>query len=162
MTLDWFAVFTYFCQNLVNPDFIDYPHSLCWNAQLYKPIFWIHPKSVGLYVWRKSTSGFVVRVWNVIPRNRLLTSYHANSCHFHPPLDASDFRQVSQQGFLLKQICVVWKNQARFIPKQRINIKLLKTVFAKNNRISHKLVLTYFLMPRKINSSDKRTLPFLC
>ena len=68
-------------ENSINSQLVDCAHTLGRDPQFDKALLRLHPKPVGMEVWREPTSGLVVCVRYVISRNWLLAGYHTNPGH---------------------------------------------------------------------------------
>jgi hypothetical protein len=79
--LNLFAASTQLGQNNVNTTLVDYTHAFGRNAQTHETVLRLNPEAVMLQVWQETTTGFVVRVGNVIPGYWTLTSNLTDSRH---------------------------------------------------------------------------------
>jgi hypothetical protein len=80
-SLNLFAASTQLGQNDVNTTLVDATHAFGRNAQTHEAILRLDPEAVMLQVRQETTTGFVVRVGNIIPSYRTLTGNLTDSRH---------------------------------------------------------------------------------
>jgi hypothetical protein len=73
LRLDLFATGTHLGENRVNALLVDDAHSLGRETQANPAVFTLNPEPMRMQVGEKTSLGFVVRMGNVVSRNRALT-----------------------------------------------------------------------------------------
>ncbi len=80
-SLELFAASAQLGQHYINTTLVDDTHALGRNAQTHETLLGFNPETMVLQVRQKTTTGFVVRVGDVVPHSRTLTGHLTDSRH---------------------------------------------------------------------------------